>query len=109
MEQTLRFSHLSPARQALVRYCQAVNFGDIRDVRVRDADPIFEPAPVVVIDAKLYKVEEARKELELSDFDLRDEVRRLLDRLDEIKNGMIERIEVRAGIPRRMVFTCRST
>ena len=38
MDQTLRFSQLSPARQALVRYCQAVNFGDIREVRVRDQD-----------------------------------------------------------------------
>jgi hypothetical protein len=58
----LRFSQLSPARQALVRACQAVNFGEIQGVLVRDAEPVFgEPAPVVVIDVKLDKADEPRR------------------------------------------------
>jgi hypothetical protein len=31
----------------------------------------------------------------------------LLSRLDELKNGTIQRLEVRAGIPRRLVFETR--
>jgi hypothetical protein len=42
MPQAQRFSQLSPARQALVRIFQAVNFGEIQGVHVRDADPIFD-------------------------------------------------------------------
>jgi hypothetical protein len=39
-----------------------------------------------------------RPELALKDFELLEEIRRLMARLDDIKDGTIERIEVRAGI-----------
>jgi hypothetical protein len=104
MDHTPRFSKLSPARQALVRICQAVNFGEIQGVLVRDADPVFSPAPVMLVDVKLDADEGPRPERDLTDFELPDEVRRLLCRLNKIQNGMIERIEVRAGVPRRIVF-----
>lgn len=60
--------------------------------------------PVIVIDAKLDKEEPPRPETALVDFELRDEVRRLMSRLDELRDGTIQRIEVRAGIPRRVVL-----
>lgn len=107
MDQTLRFSKLSAARQALVRVFQRVNFGEIRGVSIRDSDPVFEPTTVVVIDAKLDKPEVPRPELELADFELRAEVCRLMGRLDQLKNGTIERLEVSAGIPRRVVLESR--
>ena len=104
---TLRFSQLSPARQALVRIFQALNFGEIQGVRVRDADPIIDRASVAVFDAKLEKEEVPRPELDLADFELRAEVSSLMSLLDELKNGTIQRLEVRAGIPRRLVFESR--
>ena len=102
-----RFSQLTPARQALVRILQAVNFGEIRGVRVQDANPIFEPDTVVVIDAKLDKEDDTRAEFQLADFELRVEVCRLMRRLDQLKNGTIERLEVSGGIPRRVVLESR--
>jgi hypothetical protein len=104
MSQVRRFSQLSPARQALVRVLQAVNFGEIQAVHVRDADPVFDDGCVVMIDAKLDKEEVPRRELDLPDFELRGEVGRLMSWLDEMKNGTILRLDVRAGIPRRLVF-----
>jgi hypothetical protein len=101
---TLRFSQLSLARQRLVRICQTLNFGQVQGVTVRDGDPMFEPAPVVVSDTKLYLDDGPRPELQLADFDLRDDVRRLMAQLDEGRNGFIERIEVQAGMPRRVRF-----
>jgi len=101
---TLRFAQLSPARQQLVRICQTVNYGQINVLLVRDGEPIYEPPPVVVIDAKLFRDDGPRPELGLADFELRDDVRRLMARLDEMREGMIERIEVRAGMPRRVLF-----
>ena len=47
--------------------------------------------------------DEPRPEIELTDFVL-SEFYRLMARLDEIKNGTIERLEVRGGLPRRMIF-----
>ena len=100
----LRFSDLSAPRQRLLRLCQSINFGNIQDLHVRDREPAFSPPPLVLVDAKLDADEGPRPELDLTDFELSDEVRRLICRLDKIKNGTISRLEVRGGIPRRMIF-----
>ena len=84
-----------------------MNYGEFQGVQVRDGEPIFDPAPVVMTDVKLDKTEDTRAELELRDFELRGEVLRLMHRLDELSNGVIQRVEVRAGIPRRVVFQSR--
>ena len=104
-----RFSQLSASRQALVRLCQSMNYGSIEGLEVRDSDPVFSPPPFVVVDIKLDADEGLRTEVELTDFALRDEVRRLIERLADLKNGTIDRVEVRAGIPRRIVFKFRAT
>ncbi len=98
-----RFAELSPPRQKLVRMCQTVNYGQIKVLLVRGGEPIYEPPPLVVVDAKLYRDDGPRPELALADFELRDDVHRLLARLDHLINGIVQRIEVRAGLPRRVV------
>ena len=97
-----RFSQLSGPRQALVRLCQALNFGLVHSLDVRGGDPIFESNPLVLYDLKLDTDEGPRPEMATGDFELSQEVRRLLLKLDELQDGWIERIEVRAGIPRRV-------
>jgi hypothetical protein len=104
MSKPLRFSDLSPARKALVRLCQTINHGSIEDLKVEHAEPIFDPAPVVLKDVKLDSDEGPRPELSLADFAVSDEVFRLISLLEEIKCGTVRRVEVRAGIPRRMVL-----
>ena len=99
-----RFSELSAARQVLVRVLQSLNFGQIQGLALRAGEPIFDPATAVLVDVKLDVDEGSRPEADLTDFLLQDEVRRLMARLDGIQDGMIERIEVRAGIPRRVIF-----
>jgi len=101
---TIRFAQLSPARRTLVQMCQALNFGQIQGLRLRDAEPVLNPPPVALVETRLDLADEPRPEIELKDFELPDELCRLMARLDEIKNGMIERIEVRGGLPRRLVF-----
>ncbi len=105
----LRFSQLSPPRRALVRLVQNVNYGQIKVLFFRDGEPIYDPAPVVVINAKLYRDDGPRRELALADFVLRDDFRRLMARLDGAQNGMIQRIEVQAGLPRRVVLESQLT
>lgn len=103
MERARRFSQLSPARRALVRIMQALNYGELLRIRVTDAEPVFDQASVV-IDSKLDKDEVSRPELTSRDFELTAEVVRMMLQLDEWRNGTIQRIEVRAGIPRRLIF-----
>ena len=104
-----RFSQLSPTRQVLVRICQRLNFGQILGVAIQDGDPVFHPEPTVLADVKLDAAEGERQESELPDFALRDEVRRLMVSLDKLKNGRIERIEVRHGLPQRLIIERRLT
>jgi hypothetical protein len=103
MSRPFLLSQLSPARQALVRLCQVTNYGVIERLHVRDSEPTEEPPPLVMKDLKLDHDEELRPELELTNFELRSEVQRLMDHLDGLRNGIVERLEVHAGVPRRIV------
>lgn len=104
-----RLSELSAPRQALVRLCQSVNFGQIRGLEVRDSDPVFSPPPELLFDVKLDSDMVPRAELNLTDFVLPAEVCRLMDRLDYVKTATIERIEVRDGVARRVTFKASLT
>jgi hypothetical protein len=100
----LRFSKLSPSRQLLLRLCQAVNFGFIQELEIRDSEPVFSPPPIVLVDLKLDGEAGPRPEIELADFALCREACRLMELLDKLRNSKIDRIEVRAGIPRRVIL-----
>jgi hypothetical protein len=105
----LRLSDLSTPRQRLVRLCQVTNYGYIQGLEVIASEPIFYPEPLVRVEVKLDVNDAPRAEGDLADFALADEICRLMIRLDEFANGTIERIEVRAGIPRRLVLAYRSS
>jgi hypothetical protein len=100
-----RFSQLSTSRKALVRLFQSINYGHIRDLRVHDREPFLaNPSPVVLVDLKLDAEEHPRDELAADDFELCAEVERLMSVLDRLPHGKISIIDVRAGIPRRIVI-----
>jgi hypothetical protein len=99
-----RFSRISPARQALLRQCQRIGHGKIRNIAVCGGEPVFGPGTEVLLDIKLGSTDARRPEQNLSDFILCAEVVQLLEKLDAIRNGSIEHVEVRAGIPSRMLF-----
>ena len=63
---TRRLSELSAPRQALVRLCQSVNFGQIRGLEVRDSDPVFSPPPEVLFEVKLDSDVVSRPEIDLA-------------------------------------------
>jgi hypothetical protein len=98
------FTQLSPPRQALIRLCQTINFGSIENLEVRDSEPVFDPPPVVLRDMKLDSDEGPRPELALSDFILSNEILRLMSHLTEMRCGIIRGIEVRGGLPRRILL-----
>jgi len=58
----------------------------------------------IILDLKLDADLPQRSELDLSDFALCTESCRLLAQIDLLKNGVIERIVVHDGIPRRVVL-----
>ena len=104
MDHTMRFSQLSAARQTLVRLLQSINFGYISGLEVRRGEPVFSPAPTVFVEVKLDAGSEPRPEMDFTDFELRSEVIRLVEQVDQLGDGLIERIDVRYGVPRRAVI-----
>jgi hypothetical protein len=76
-----------------------MNYGYIERLEVKESEPIFNPETLVWVEIKLDVDDCARPEVGLADFTLPDEILRLMARLDEIQNGTIEKIDVRAGIP----------
>jgi hypothetical protein len=110
MSREPRFSNLSAPRQDLLRFCQSINYGDINNFVVRDHEPVPpDPECVVLVDVKLDSEERPRPEADQADFVLSIEVVRLMVLLDKIQNGKVSKLEVRAGIPRRVVWENRAT
>jgi hypothetical protein len=103
-----RFSNLSALRQELLRHCQSTNYGEINNLAVRDCEPIFsDPQCIVLVDVKLDTEQRPRQEVGQTDFLLSAEVVRLMALLDTIQNGKISKLEIRAGIPRRVIWESR--
>jgi len=99
----IRFSALSSARRSLVRLCQRIDYGQIIDLHVdKHGEPTLEPGPVVLADIKLDGQTLPRRELLLEDFELSAEFLRLMELLDRLRDGCIERIYVMAGLPKRI-------
>jgi hypothetical protein len=108
MDRPIRFAQLSSARQSLVRLFQSTNYGWVQNLEVRDGEPVLSgPGPIVFIDVRLDSAESARGELALEDFALCAEVCRLMSLMDQIEDGTISKIEVRAGVPRRITLEKR--
>jgi hypothetical protein len=105
MDKSLLFCHLSPPRQHLVRLFQSINYGYLQDLEVRDCEPIFSGCgPIVLVDVRLDSEDRPRDELALADFALCAEICRMMSLLDRVENGRMSKIEVRAGIPRRITM-----
>jgi hypothetical protein len=87
-----------------VRLCQLVNFGEIQNINLQNGEPVFGSASRILVDLRLDDNEAPRRESTLPDFAVSREVRRLLTEFDRLENGLVTRIEIRAGLPRRIQF-----
>lgn len=87
-----------------MRLLQSINFGYVEGLEVRRGEPVFNPAPMVYVEVKLDAAAAPRPEMESADFELRSEVVRLVEQFDELGDGSIERIDIRHGVPRRVVI-----
>ena len=100
----MRIEELSPAKQRLLRLFQAVNFGRIEELEIRSGEPEFSPPPRVFIELKLDATDGPRPESGLDRFPLRNQVERFFTQIARLNEGTVEVIEVRHGLPFRMVI-----
>lgn len=98
-------SQLTPERQLLVELMQAVNFGRIEGLLVRDGQPVLKPRPKVVWEHKFGSDSGSRSEYGRPDFLLKRQVVEMFDQLDDLGDAIIDQIEIKHGLPFRMVVS----
>jgi len=96
---------LSRPRRRLLELMQQVNFGRIEGLTVRDGEPVLDPPPRVIREIKFGAENGPRPELGSDDFLLKAQVVELFAELDRLRNGTIDTIEVKHGLPFRMIVT----
>lgn len=97
-------SALSAARRRLLETMQQLNFGRIENLAVRAGEPAFDLAPKIVQDIKIGGENGPRPELTRDDFVLKSQVAELFDHLSRLGDGSIAMIEVKHGLPFRLVI-----
>jgi hypothetical protein len=98
-------SSLSAPQKRLLETMQQMNFGRIESLTIHKGEPVFTPLPRIVKDVKLGSADNApRPELHTMDFALKREHVELFENIRRIGDGTIERIEIKAGLPFRILF-----
>lgn len=95
---------LSLSRRRLVELMQQVNFGRLEGVRVCDAEPVLDPQPGIVREIKFGGDNRPRRELATDDFALKAQVVELFEHLDRVRDCRIETLDIKHGLPFRMLI-----
>lgn len=94
---------LSDCRRTFLELMQSVNFGRIEDLQISAGEPVLDPHPVVFREHKFGGENGPRPELGAADFLLKQQVVELFAFFDELQNGVIDVLELKHGLPFRMV------
>jgi|SRR5580704_761643 hypothetical protein len=96
-------SALSAPQKRLLETLQKTNFGRIEGLTIRAGEPTFDPMPRIVKDVKLGAPDNgARPEALAADFVLKREHIELFETLARVGDGVIECLEIKAGLPFRI-------
>jgi hypothetical protein len=103
MKNGLAKAALPEPRQRLLELMQTINFGRIEDLAVRGGNPVFDPPPRVVREIKIGGDNGPRAERDAANFLLKDQVVELLHHLDHLRDGTVAVLEVKHGLPFRLL------
>jgi hypothetical protein len=95
---------LPAPHRRLIELMQRLNHGRIESLAIRNGGPAFDPPPRVVQDIKLGGENGPRPELQRDDFELRSQVTELFEHLARLGNGVVTVLEVKHGLPFKLVI-----
>lgn len=98
---------LPAPRRLLVETMERIGFGRIEGLTVRDGQPVFNPPPRIIHEIKIAGENNPRSGLPAADFELKHQVLELFDHLTRLQTGKLESIEVRHGLPSRIILERR--
>lgn len=96
---------LPDRRRKVIELMQRINFGRIERLAIQEGDPVLDPHPVVVREHKFGGENGPRPEIGTADFLLKQQVVELFAFLDAMRNGVIDVLEVKHGLPFRVIVT----
>ncbi|QDV62499.1 hypothetical protein [Crateriforma conspicua] len=96
-------SSLSLQRQLLVETLQRVNFGRLEHIRFRSGQPELHDDSKIVREHKFSAENGPRPESDKSDFTLKRPLVELFQYFDQRVDGEIDVLEVKHGLPFRMI------
>lgn len=99
----LSFSGLCAARQNLLRIMQEHPYSRIDHLSVADGDPVFARETKIITETKFGGGDNPRREVGLPDFVLKKEHVELFQQLEKIGSGDLLTLEIRGGLPFRMI------
>jgi hypothetical protein len=95
---------LSTAKARLVEIIEQLRFGRIENLIVRGGEPTFDPPPRISRDIKFGPDYVPQLKPTSGDFILKSHFNELFDELEQIGNGSVELLEIRHGLPFRVVI-----
>ncbi|MCX7701854.1 MAG: EF-hand domain-containing protein [Gemmataceae bacterium] len=95
---------LSARRAALLELMQTINFGRIEGLVIRNGEPVLDPPPRLVREIKFGGENGPRPELHAGNFLLKTQVVELFALLDRQGDGTIDVLEIKHGLPFRMLL-----
>ncbi len=95
---------LTSARRRLLEVMQFVNFGRIENLVVRGGEPSLVPLPRIVREVKFGGDNGPRPEAAAGDFKLKAQVVELFRELERLGDGTVEVLEVKHGLPFRLLL-----
>lgn len=104
MDMHTRKSTLPHSQQQLVELMQRINFGRIAGLTIVGGQPVLEPPPQITREIKLGGENGPRPESHAEDFSLKSQVIEMVGQLERIRDGHIESVEIKHGLPFRMLI-----
>jgi len=96
-------SSLSKHKIRLVELMHRISFGRIEGLVVRNGEPVLDPPPRIVREIKFCGENGVRHESAKDDFVLKAQVIELLNQMEAMGEGVVQRLEVKHGLPLIMV------
>jgi hypothetical protein len=99
----LNKSSLSLQRQFLIETLQRINFGRLENLRFKAGEPILDETSKIFREHKFGSENGPRPESTKIDFALKKQLAELFRYFDDRRDGIVESLEVKHGLPFRMV------
>jgi hypothetical protein len=99
-------SSLDPGRRWTVEIIEALGFGVIEGLTIRDGLPCYDPEPRIVQAIKLASGPERQPDRSGTELTLKKEFENLFDQLRRLRDGIVD-IEVQHNLPFKLVLQRR--